>query len=172
MITNIMSDSPLSKTLVGAFCCLLLSVATPTPARASDHAGTTSQCCTVPEETSIGAERLASERLADAWGVKIEAVRVVAAGAMVDFRYRVIDAQKAAELGREELKPFLVDEATGAKLFVPNTPKAGPLRQTAQELSEGKIYWMFFSNLSRAVKSGSVVTVVIGDFKIEHLVVQ
>jgi len=106
------------------------------------------------------------------WGVEFVALRSVANGYMIDFRYKVIDADKAAQLSNRKFKPYLIDEATGAKLLVPNTPKVGPLRQTSVKPVAGKVYFMFFSNPGRFVKPGSRVTIVIGDFRVEHLVIQ
>lgn len=39
--------------------------------------------------------------------------------------YRVLDANKAKALNDKKAQPFLVDEATGAKLFIPEMEKVG-----------------------------------------------
>ncbi|HEY3628232.1 MAG TPA: hypothetical protein VGL00_18225 [Terracidiphilus sp.] len=65
----------------------------------------------------------------------------------------------------------LYDPAIRAKLVIPSLEKVGQLRQ-AQTPEAGKIYWMAFSNPGRVVKRRDRVTVVIGDFHIEGLVVQ
>ena len=105
------------------------------------------------------------------WGVKVIGLRPSAAGYMLDFRYRVLDAKKAAELVNRKNKPYLLVEKDGSKLVVPVTSKLGPLRQSAQYAKENRNYFMFFANPNKHVKSGDLVTVVIGDFKAEHLVV-
>jgi len=107
----------------------------------------------------------------DKWGVKVIGVRPSAAGYMLDFRYRVLDAKKAAEVVNRKNKPYLLVEKDGSKLVVPVTSKLGPLRQSAQYAKENRNYFMFFANPGKHVKSGDLVTVVIGDFKAEHLVV-
>ena len=66
----------------------------------------------------------------------------------------------------------LIDQASGAILIVPNTPKLGPLRQSAARLTKGKIDFVLFGNTRCIVKSGSKVTVVIGEFKAENLTVE
>jgi len=106
------------------------------------------------------------------WGIEITSLRLSAHGRMVDFRYRVLDPAKAAMLAKRENKPQLIDQASGAILLVPNTPKLGPLRQSAARLMQGKIYFTLFGNARCIVKSGSKVTVVIGAFKAENLTVQ
>jgi hypothetical protein len=105
------------------------------------------------------------------WGVEVIGVRPSAAGYMLDFRYRVLDAEKAAELVNRKIKPYLIVEKDGSTLRVPVTSKLGPLRQSAQYAKENRNYFMFFANPNRHVKSGDLVTVVIGDFKAEHLLV-
>jgi len=95
---------------------------------------------------------------------------MTARGHMVDFRYRIVDAEKAAALFSRNAKPYLVDQESGKVLAVPRTAKVGPLR-SSNEPQEGKVYWMFFGNPG-VVKTGSNVTVVIGDFKVENLVVE
>lgn len=112
-----------------------------------------------------------AEEVKEQWGIEITSLRMSADGHMVDFRYRVLDAKKAETLFARENKPFLIDEASQNVLSVPNTAKIGPLR-TSGDSKEGRIYWMFFANIPGLVKSGSKVTVVIGDFRVENLIVQ
>ena len=66
--------------------------------------------------------------LEETWGVKVLGVRLTAAGHMLDFRYRICEPDKATALFDRLTKPYLVDEASGTKLAVPNPPKVGPLR--------------------------------------------
>ncbi|HEY5604276.1 MAG TPA: hypothetical protein VIM41_14330 [Gammaproteobacteria bacterium] len=112
-----------------------------------------------------------SLRHAEEWGVQVLGLRPTADGYMLDFRYRVLDAKKAAELVNRKVKPYLHVEKDGSTLMVPVTSKLGPLRQSAQYAKENRNYFMFFANPNKHVKSGDQVTLVIGDFKVEHLVV-
>ena len=105
------------------------------------------------------------------WGVKVLPIRLSAEGYMLDFRYRVLDAEKAAPLFDRKIKPYLVDEATGAILVVPEPPKVGALRNTRKPQPD-RNYFVLFANPGRYVQKGKRVTVVIGDFKAEHLVVE
>lgn len=113
----------------------------------------------------------AKEEITDQWGIEITSVHMTAGDHMIDFRYRVLDANKAAPLFAQENKAYLIDEASQKVLSVPTTAKVGPLR-TSGDVKEGSIYWMFFGNIPGLVKSGSKVTVLIGDFRAENLVVQ
>ncbi len=105
------------------------------------------------------------------WGIHIESLRRTAGGLMLDFRYRVLDAGKAAALFRRQTRPYLVDQASGARLLVPSPPKIGPLR-SSNPPEEGRVYWMFFNNPGGLIQPGSKVTVVIGDFRAENLTVE
>jgi hypothetical protein len=105
------------------------------------------------------------------WGIQILSIRLSASDHMLDFRYRVIDPEKASSLLQKQTKPFLIHQETGEKLFVPRT-KLGPLRQTAVKPIANRNYAILFGNKSKLVKMGDKVTVVIGDFKAENLTVE
>lgn len=105
------------------------------------------------------------------WGIKPLNMRLSAGGYMLDFRYRVTDSEKASPLFSRAIKPFLIDQATGAKFLVPEPPKVGALRQTRKPIAD-KNYFIIFANPGNYVKKGNKVTVVIGDLKIENLVVE
>lgn len=107
--------------------------------------------------------------LEDTWGIELTALRMTAANRMVDFRYRVLDAEKAAPLFKRQTKPYLVHKASGKVLAVPNTAKVGSLRNSNKP-KEGRIYWMFFGNQG-VVQTGDTVSVVIGDFRADNLIV-
>ncbi len=119
----------------------------------------------------IGEAQSAADQLAEQWGIEVTSIRLTANDHMIDFRYRVLDAAKAASLFERQTKPRLVHDKTGKVLAVPDTAKIGPLRNSYTP-EAGKIYWMFFGNAGYLVKPGDRVTVVIGDFRAEDLVVE
>ncbi len=104
------------------------------------------------------------------WGVELLGVRRASAGYMLELRYRVLDAKKAQPLFLRGAKPLLIDEATGARSFVPAPATVGPLR-SSNPPREGSIYWIFFANPGKRIHSCDLVTVVIGDLRAEGLVV-
>ena len=112
-----------------------------------------------------------TESIEERWGIQVIGIRQTAAGYMLDFRYRVIDPEKAVPLFNRKMKPYLIHQASGAEFAVPNPPKTGPLR-TSDPPQEGRVYWMFFGNPGRYVKLGDKVTVVTGSFKAEDLTVE
>ena len=105
------------------------------------------------------------------WGIEILYVRQTAAGYMLEFRYKVLDAQKAKALFERQTKPLLTHAETGAKLIVPTPAKTGALRNSNPPLA-GHTYWMFFANPGKLVQPGEHVSVEIGEFLVEGLVVQ
>ena len=105
------------------------------------------------------------------WGVRVESIRLTAVGHLVDFRYRVIHPEKAATLMKRGREAFLLDEATGTKLPVPVT-KVGQLRGTGTLPQADRVYTVMFNTGGGLIQQGSAVTVVIGDFKAEHLIVE
>jgi protein SCO1/2 len=102
------------------------------------------------------------------WGIRILGVRLTAGGYMLDFRYHVVDPEKAAPIFIRGIKPYLDDEASGSRFIVPAPPKTGPLR-TSNPPQKGRNYFMFFANPARFVKPGRLVTVTVGDFRVEHV---
>jgi hypothetical protein len=113
----------------------------------------------------------ASLALAEQWGVEVASIRLTAHGHMIDYRYRVLDPEKANALFARQIKPQLIHQETGKVLAVPDTAKVGPLRNSNTP-QDGKVYWMFFGNGQHLVQKGDRVTVVIGDFRVEDLVVE
>jgi len=120
-------------------------------------------------ETAPPATNSQAERLANQWGIEITALRLTAEGRMIDFRYRVLNAKKAEPLFIRQIKPHLLHLDSGKVLAVPNTAKVGTLRNSNKP-KENRIYWMFFGN-NGTVKQGDKVSIIIGDFKAEELVV-
>ena len=114
-----------------------------------------------------------AKELADNWGVELLGMRLTAAGMMLDFRFRVLDADKALPLFDQRIKPHIVAERSKIKLPVPMAAKVGAFRPTnrGKNIKADKTYYMIFGNPDRHVKAGEKVTVVIGDFKVEHLMV-
>ncbi|MES9923602.1 MAG: hypothetical protein ABW152_05920 [Candidatus Thiodiazotropha endolucinida] len=115
---------------------------------------------------------LANE-IADKWGIRLISLRLTAAGYMIDFRFRVLNVEKSKNFFDQRVKPHLVVERSNAKLPIPMAAKVGAFRTTnrGQNIKPNKTYYMVFGNPDAHVKSGEKVTMVIGDFKAEHLTV-
>lgn len=115
-----------------------------------------------------------SKALADKWGVEVIGMRLTSAGYMLDFRFRVLDADKALPLFDHRIKPYVVADKSDIKLPVPMAPKVGAFRPTnrGKNIKADKTYYMVFANPDSYVKSSEKVSVVIGDFRAENLTVK
>lgn len=107
-------------------------------------------------------------------GIRVEGLRLSAGGYILDFRYRVIDPAKAAPLLDKKIRPYLLDEVSGAQLAVPDTPKLGQLRTTVRNkvIHDDRDYFIMFANPGRFVQAGSKMTLVMGDLRIGNITVK
>jgi len=104
------------------------------------------------------------------WGVESLGVKWTESGEVIKFSYRVLDPQKAMTINEKRLEPALIDPQAGVSLVVPSMEQIGQLRQSGTP-EAGKTYWMAFSNKGRLVKRGHRVSVVVGRFRADGLVV-
>lgn len=106
--------------------------------------------------------------MAARYGIKVSLVAVTGAGGIVDFRYQVVDPEKATPLiHEEEFLPILVNEETGATIGMTTPP-----HHHATELELGGTYFFLMANANNAIKPGDTVTVVVADTRIENFVTQ
>ena len=104
------------------------------------------------------------------WGIEGLNVKIVESGEMIRFTYHVIDPEKAKALNDKKIEPTLIDPQAGVQLSIPALENIGQLRQSSTAQA-GKSYWMAFSNSGRLVKRGDRVTVQIGQFRAQGLLV-
>jgi len=130
-------------------------------------------CASVSREGARGDESAskAAESIAATFGVEIVSIRLTAAGHMIDLRYRVNDPGKAVLFLARSTKMYMIDKETGEKLAIPRT-MLGPMRQSSVKPLKGRVYFVLFGNRDGVVREGSRVEVVVGDQKIEDLVIQ
>lgn len=127
-----------------------------------------------PADTDAAKTAVASgpDLVIEELGIEIVALRETAEGHMLDFRFRVLDAEKCKPFFDKKIKPALFDQKSGKNLQVPVTAKLGPMRPTSKNPPRvGTTYWMFFGNPG-LVKAGDKVTIVLGDHRIEDLIVE
>ena len=116
-------------------------------------------------------EETMAKNMAEQWGIQVLGISRTAANYMLDFRYRVIDAEKAKPIFKRKTRPYVVDQASGSKFIVFSSPKTGPLRSTDTPKVD-RNYFIMFANPGRYIEVGSKVTVVIDEFKVENMTVQ
>jgi hypothetical protein len=153
--------------------------ADPGPAKAIQGSGMATPAGAASAETApvarspyAGARSQRGETyIARRFGVDQLQVRSTSSGSSLEFRYRVLDPQKAEALNDKRATPVLIDQATGNRLTVPTMEKIGSLRQTATP-EQGRQYWMVFANPGKLVKPGQRVDLVIGAFHATSLTVE
>jgi hypothetical protein len=125
-----------------------------------------------PSRYSAGAMPASARNYyASTWGVDQLSTQLAESGQLVRFSYRILDSSLAKPLLDKVSSPSLLDEHAHAVLSVPTMEKVGPLRQSGAA-EAGKTYWVLFSNRGRVVHDGDRVSVVIGSFRVDGLVVQ
>jgi len=162
---------PLAGILVGGLA-FAIACGFAREARAAEEPGQTTAAAATTAVSSEPAHHPREKTLLKRqWGVEVMYVRQTAAGYMLEFRYRVLDAEKAKPLFERRTKPVLTHAETGAKLIVPAPAKTGALRNSNPPVA-GRVYWMFFANPGKLVKPGQHVNVEIGEFHADGLVVK
>jgi hypothetical protein len=151
------------------FAVLLVACAAAPPSLASDAGSTATVKKVSPFRTASQTTR-ATEYYRTVWGVDHLAVEQTASGSLIRFKYRVVDPALAKPLGAKETAPTLYNPRTHASLQIPVMDKVGQLRQ-AGTTKAGDEYWMAFSNKGKLVKPGDRVSVSIGAFHADGLLV-
>lgn len=101
------------------------------------------------------------------WGIRVTLIGVTADGGLIDFRYQVIDPDKAIEMDIDPNNvPTFVIEGTGVS-FTPISTMAH-----RHDLRVGRIYSTLYVNQGGVLRPGDLVTVIIGDAKLEHFAAQ
>ena len=110
---------------------------------------------------------LSPEAFAEATGIQIHLIGVSGGGGIVDFRYKVVDAAKAADLLHDPANApvLLIEDGRGTTL------RADPAAFNVT-FEDGSTYFVFYVNSQSVVKRGTQVTAVIGDYRLKHLTAQ
>jgi hypothetical protein len=104
-------------------------------------------------------------QMEERYGVQLTLVALTASGGLLDVRFRVTDPAKAGFLLDAERMPILVVEKSNQAL---------PMRDALDQdvLVQNQVYFLLYPNTQSIVQQGDLVSIVIGDLKLEHQVVQ
>lgn len=100
-------------------------------------------------------------------GIELVRIAVSAGGGMLDLRYRIVDPDKAAVVHDKKRPPAIIDEATGQSASQPWMPHHG-----GGDPKFAVTYYELIYNPGGGIKRGDRVTLVIGDTRLTHVVVQ
>ena len=102
--------------------------------------------------------------LVDRLGVRVVQVALTGGGGLLDLRYQVVDADKAAGLHDPATPPAIVDEGTG---LVAKDLLMGHAH--SEGFKAGVTYYFVFENPGNLVKPGDRVSVLLGGIQVEHI---
>jgi hypothetical protein len=101
------------------------------------------------------------------WGIRITQVAISADGGMVDFRYIILDPNKAQNFAEDaQSTPTLHPDGNRTVVF--QTAKMPHKNQ----LQPGATYFLLYENAAGAVKAQSYLTVQLGDISLAHVPVR
>lgn len=107
--------------------------------------------------------QVAAEAFKEQYGIQVTLVAVTAAGGMVDFRFRVLDAAKAqAAFDDHANMPVLRVAGSDVQLAM-----AG--QSHSMVFQPNKVYYLLYGNAGGAVRPGSLVTVRMGGLQLEPI---
>jgi hypothetical protein len=99
------------------------------------------------------------------WGVRVSQVAMTADGGLVDLRYVVLDATKAAGM-LSDVANLPVVKAEDSGVLITSTAQMGD----EHNLQAGRTYFLLYRNAGGAVKPGTPVTVIFpAGLAIEHV---
>jgi hypothetical protein len=105
-----------------------------------------------------------SAALEQRWGIQIRQVGVTADGGLVDLRYLVTDADKAARMFADLQTTPLIRTTDGT------TIQLRTLIKHHHALEVGRTYYMLYRNNGNAVTPGAFVSVLVGDVQVSGIV--
>ena len=117
--------------------------------------------------TGPAAERISAGELEERYGLRVRLIGVTAGGGMIDFRLKILDAQKA--------RRFLQDPANLPRLVVTDSGTALMAPEGIEdniEWEEGGILFVLFPNSNGVIKPGTAVTVDFGGLQLEPILAQ
>jgi hypothetical protein len=98
------------------------------------------------------------------WGIRISHIAVIAGGGLIDFRFQVIDPDKAAALFSLDTRPILYAEETGKMVDSLYHPPH------SHNIVAGQSQYFLYNDRGGAIQRGTLVSIVLGDLRLEHIV--
>lgn len=106
----------------------------------------------------------------DRYGMEAAGLQLIAQGALLHFRYKIVDPLKAGEVGLEGGPAYIVD-SKGRKFSSRTVPATGSAFAARHLNRVGSAHSTFFPNLG-GLKKGDLVTVVIGKFRADNVKIE
>jgi hypothetical protein len=99
------------------------------------------------------------------WGVRATQIGVTADGGMVDFRFIVLDPDKALTMMQDVNNlPVLVAEGSGTIV------NSSVQMAAKHDMNPGQTYFILYRNADGAIQHGTPVTVRFGNLELQHVI--
>jgi len=108
---------------------------------------------------SLLADDLKQINMQEDWGVEPVHMRVTANGFMIEFRYKILDVDKAMIFSDRKVFPYLLSMKSKARLSIPYGSTVGFLKSNRRFIKKGKNYIAMFSNEGQHMLKGDKVKI-------------
>ena len=98
------------------------------------------------------------------YGIRLTHIAVLADGGLIDFRFQVIDPDKAAPLFSLDNRPILIAEESGKVVDSLYHPPH------SHDIVAGQSNYFLYNDRGGAIQPGTSVSVVLGNLRLEHIV--
>ena len=99
------------------------------------------------------------------WGIRVMQVAATADGGLVDFRFVVLDPEKASEM-MSSVDNLPVLRPDGSTTLINSAAQMG----AHTVLRAGQTYFLLYRDTSGAIRRGTSLTVQFGDLSIDHVI--
>jgi hypothetical protein len=120
-----------------------------------------------PQPVPAATERVlvSAAELEERYGMRLKLVAVTAGGGLIDFRLKILDAEKAAQLlASPDHTPSLIVPGTDLAL---SAPRAADENQDLR-LKDDDVFIALIPNSNSLVKPGTALLVTFGDLQLEQ----
>jgi len=104
--------------------------------------------------------------LEERYGIRIMLIGVTGGGGLIDFRFKILDRGKARLIISPTKLPELIAVDSGYRLTA-TKKMAGNVTMQNDAVS-----FLLYPNVRSAIKPGTLVSVVFGDVRVEHIAAQ
>jgi hypothetical protein len=118
-----------------------------------------------PAPRSVAQSIATAADVEEQFGIRVARLTMTAEGGLIDLRFHVVDASKAVQLLKEQYVPVLIAEDSRVEVKSPAPPDQ-------DTLLAGHTYYILYPNVHGQIQRGTQMTMVIGNLRLEHLVVQ
>ena len=107
-----------------------------------------------------------SAEIEQRWGVRLSQVGVTAEGGLIDFRFIVLDPDKALAMVQDVKNVPILVNSTGQVV------NSAAMMSQKHVMNAGTTYFFLYRNTQGAISPGSRISVVFGDLRLDNVPVQ